>query len=202
MAQETTIKLDENQSAAVPASVVIGPAPSLRLDLGCGTNKKQGFMGVDVIAFEGVDVVCDLGKETWPWADGSVEEAHCSHFVEHLAFNPERPERIHFVNELYRVLKKGGKATIITPHWCSPRQWGDYTHREPVSEWWYFYLNADWRKKNAPHDTAYTCDFDATPPGYAPNPALQVYNQERVMYALTWYKSAADDMIATLIKNR
>jgi hypothetical protein len=38
-------------------------------------------VGADVRAFEGVDVVCDLGNDPWPWADHSVDVAHASHVV-------------------------------------------------------------------------------------------------------------------------
>ena len=87
------------------------------------------WVGVDSRPFPGVDVVLDLTARThdagcnthvgaarcdcsanardrlapfapWPWADASIDEAHSSHFIEHLT----APERAHFVNELYRVL--------------------------------------------------------------------------------------------------
>src|SRR5687767_3667033 len=83
----------------------------LKLDLGCGLNKREGFSGVDVREFPGVDLVMDLRKP-WLWTDESVAEAHCSHFIEHLT----APERIHFVNELHRVLVPGGKCQVIVPH--------------------------------------------------------------------------------------
>ena len=57
--------------------------PLLKLDLGCGKNKQAGFHGVDSIKFEGVDTICDLTKP-WPWADSSVSDVYCSHFIEHL----------------------------------------------------------------------------------------------------------------------
>src|SRR3989304_3239050 len=67
----------------------------------------------------------------WPWANDSVSEVHCSHTLEHF----ERRERVHVMNELYRVLIPGGKATIIVPHWASNRSYGDMTHCwPPVSE--------------------------------------------------------------------
>src|SRR5688572_13911022 len=99
----------------------------IKLDLGCGPNKKEGFLGVDSIKFKGVDVVFDLATGRWPWKDNSVSEAHASHFVEHL----DAKERTHFVNELYRVLKPGATAQIIVPHWASQRAYGDPTHKWP-----------------------------------------------------------------------
>ena len=175
-----------------------------KLDLGCGKNKREGFSGVDSIAFDGVDVVCDLTVAPWPFADGSVEEVHSSHFIEHLT----APQRIVFANELHRVLKKGGKATLIAPHWCSCRAYGDMTHQwPPVSEFWFYYLSRKWRVEdgNAPHDdieynkNGYSCDFDATW-GYSLGQHLHTRNQEYQQFALGNYKESAQDIIATLTK--
>lgn len=178
---------------------------NLKIDFGCGKHKQEGFIGVDVIAFEGVDVVMDIGKDKWPWEDNSVIEAHASHFVEHL----KPMQRVHFVNELFRVMKKpvydngklvSGFAKIITPHWASCRAYGDLTHEwPPVSEFWYFYLSKDWRKDNAPHNDFYTCDFD-TLWDYSLNPVLIGRNDEYVRNALSFYKEAALDMVVTLTK--
>lgn len=169
------------------------PKP-LRLDFGCGKNPREGFQGVDVRDF-GQPHTVDL-RGPWPWKDGAVEEAHASHFIEHLT----GPERIHFVNELYRVLVPGGKCQIAVPHWASCRAYGDLTHQwPPVSEFWFYYLSKPWREQNAPHNDDYSCDFEATW-GYVMNPALLVRNQEYQQFALANYKEAAQDMVATLTK--
>jgi SAM-dependent methyltransferase len=167
-----------------------------RLDFGCGPHPREGFEGVDVRSFDGkVTHVLDLRKP-WPWKDGSVAEAHASHFVEHLTAS----ERVHFVNELYRVLVPGGKCTIITPNWSSCRAYGDVTHQwPPVSEFWYYYLLKEWRAINAPHNDGYTCDFDATW-GWSLHPSLLTRNAEFQQDALTWHKEAGQDLIATLTR--
>lgn len=167
----------------------------MKLDLGAGINKKEGFIGVDVRAFPGVDVVADLTKP-WPWADESVDEVHCSHMIEHLTAE----QRIFFVNELYRVLKPKGTATLIAPHWASTRAYGDLTHQwPPVCEMWFFYLDKDWRAVNAPHNDGYNCDFAATW-GYGMHQSLLTRNPEFQQFALNFYKEAAQDIHATLVK--
>lgn len=183
----------------------------MKLDLGAGKNKTEGFLAVDRVAFPGIDHVCDLGREAWPFADGSVDEARASHFVEHLT----PPERVHFVNELHRVLKKGGQCAIIVPHWSSCRAYGDVSHQwPPVTEFWFPYLDAGWRASQAPHldaasleaagtpagALAYRCDFACTQPGYSPLPTLTGKAPEFVGFAFTHYREAAGDMTATLIK--
>jgi SAM-dependent methyltransferase len=170
--------------------------PPLKLDLGCGKNKVAAdWIGVDSRPFPGVDQVVDLTK-TWPWEEGSVDEVNASHVVEHF----DGVERVHFVNELYRVLKMGGQAKIITPHWAAARAYGDLTHKwPPVSEFWYYYLNLEWREVNAPHNDSYTCNF-AAGWGYVPRADLNSRNEHYQVYAMANYKEACQDIVATLTK--
>jgi hypothetical protein len=174
----------------------------VKLDIGCGKNKREGFHGVDQYAMEGVDTVLQIGVDVWPWEDGSVDELHASHFVEHLTAT----QRVHFYNEACRVMKQGAKATIITPHWASNRAYGDPTHQwPPVSEMSFYYLKQEWRDTQAPHtdkkwnQEGFSCDFDASC-GYSFSPELSVRNQEYLQFALANYKEAAQDLHATLIK--
>lgn len=203
-------------------------APILKLDLGCGKNKAAGFLGIDRREFDGVDGVTDLtgtrwifytkgfeglarfesSTEAWYLPDSSVTEVHCSHFLEHLNHNAESPQRVRFMNELYRVLIPGGKATIITPHWCSNRAYGDFTHADkPVSEMFYYYISKTWREGNAPDNDiqwnpdGYSCDFDATW-GYALHPTIVSRNPEYQSHALQFWKEAAQDLHATLIAKK
>lgn len=171
-------------------------AQPIRLDIGCGKNKKPGFIGIDVKAFDGVDVALNAGVDRWPYEDGSVTEIHASHFVEHL----EAHERIHFVNEAYRVLIPDGKMAVITPHWCSQRAYGDLTHKwPPVSEMWFYYLDKDWRAINAPHNDQYTCHFQCVW-GYSEHPALSVRNAEYKQHAMSFWKEAVQDTHCTMTK--
>jgi len=171
----------------------------IKLDFGCGKKPREGFAGVDIRDF-GQKYVVDLTKR-WPWKDGSVSEAHASHFIEHLT----GPERIHFVNELWRVLVPGGKCQVITPHWNSCRAYGDLTHQwPPVSEFWFYYLSQEWRATNAPHNEGnggYLPDlnFECTW-GFSLHPLLQARNQEYQNHALTFWKEAAQDLMATMVK--
>ena len=174
----------------------------IKLDLGCGPNKKAGFIGCDQHPMSGVDQVFDIGLARWPFADASVEEINASHFIEHLT----AMQRVHVYNEAYRVLLAGGKMTITTPHWASNRAYGDPTHQwPPVSEMSFYYLKREWRLAQAPHTDAewltggYACDFDATW-GYALHPALHVRSAEHNQFAMQFYKEAAQDMACTLTK--
>jgi methyltransferase family protein len=170
-------------------------AQPLKLDLGCGTKKQPGFLGVDARAFPGVDVVADL-RAPWPWPDAGVEEVFSSHFLEHLT----GPERIHFVNELYRVLRVGGKATLVVPSWSSARAYGDLTHQwPPVSPFWFFYLNKAWREKEAPHSDFYLCDFDVQYRFSIHERFRNARDDERDFVSL-FYINGAQDIFAQFVK--
>jgi hypothetical protein len=74
------------------------------------------------------------------------------------------------------------------------------THQwPPVSEFWFYYLSKEWRAINAPHNDGYTCDFQATW-GYGLNPALHARNVEFQQYAVSNFKEAISDIMATLVK--
>jgi SAM-dependent methyltransferase len=178
----------------------------LKLDLGCGTLKKEGYIGVDKFKFPEVDIVVDLGSETWPWEDNSVDDVNCYNFIEHLTNFNGKWERVHFFNELFRVLKKEAKANLAFPHWCSTRYYGDPTHCEPFSEMGFFYLNKKWREENAPHadkkynPNGYSCDFESSW-GYSVRQDLLEKDKEFVTHAVNTEKEAAQDIIAILSKN-
>jgi SAM-dependent methyltransferase len=168
----------------------------VRLDIGCGKNKKEGFTGVDALPFDGVDVVHNL-TDRWPWDDGAVDEIHASHVIEH--FNAG--QRCFIFNEMHRVLKVGGTVTLIAPHWASNRAYGDPTHQwPPFAEMALFYLDKAWRETQAPHtNDLLSCDFAATW-GYSLNPALNTRNEEYRQYAVNNHKEAVQDLHATLVK--
>ncbi len=174
----------------------------MKLDIGCGPNKKEGFVGVDQYPFPGVDHVVKVGSERLPFDDGVVEEVHASHFVEHLTAT----ERCHLMNELHRVMAPGAKMTMIVPHWGSNRAYGDPTHQwPPIGEMWFNYLKRDWRKEQAPHTDksnwpeGYDCDFEATW-GYSMHPTLHTRNAEFQQFALNFYREGPQDIHATLTR--
>jgi hypothetical protein len=35
------------------------------LDIGCGKNKRDGFIGIDQYPIQGVDAICDLSATEW-----------------------------------------------------------------------------------------------------------------------------------------
>ncbi len=171
------------------------PPKLLRLDLGAGQNKREGFLGVDLYAE--TDIKADLMKFPWPWKDESVEEVVSSHFFEHVP----GAIRGQFMDELWRVLIPGGKATFITPYWSSMRAIQDPTHQwPPIAEASYLYFNKTWREQNKLEHYLCTCDFDFSY-GYALDPETNTRSTLEVQaFWVKHYIGAVSDLQVTLVK--
>ncbi|MFO8164423.1 MAG: methyltransferase domain-containing protein [Desulfatiglandales bacterium] len=81
----------------------------LKLDIGCG-QKKEGFIGIDIIPAEGVDFVLDITSEKIPLQDDTGDEVFSNHFFEHIDSPKEALE------ELIRVSVEGATFEIWTPY--------------------------------------------------------------------------------------
>jgi len=97
----------------------------VKLDMGCGDVKEDGFIGIDKEAIKIVDIVMDI--EETPYKEIPSECASlilASHLVEHL-----KPwKMIDIMNEWWRILKPEGQLMIATPYAGSPMFWQDPTH--------------------------------------------------------------------------
>ncbi len=96
---------------------------SIRIELGCGRTKGQGFIGIDNKDLPGVDIIADLEEGLPFFPDDSVDLIYSSHFLEHV----DNFENL--MGECFRVLKKDGVMEIAVPHFSNPYFYSDYTHR-------------------------------------------------------------------------
>lgn len=187
----------------------------LKLDIACGQSKGhfngttgvqdgEGWTGVDYVGTDATDVVHDLTVYPWPFDDNSVDEARCSHYIEHtpheVIVNGEPIDGlIAFMNELHRILKPGAKCQVIAPYYSSMRAWQDPTHRRAISEMTFHYFKQEWLIANRLDHYPITCDFDSEW-GYAVNQRLQSRTPEFGQYALVAEINAVDDIIVTMTK--
>lgn len=94
----------------------------MKLNLGCGTDVKAGWVNLDLFPLKGVDVVHDLKNFPWPFKDDSVEEIIMVHIIEHL------PDTVKVMEEVWRIMKDGGLLNITLPYWNSEDFLTDPTH--------------------------------------------------------------------------
>lgn len=97
----------------------------LSIDLGCGFCKPEGFVGVDIYPWSEEDIIADL-SEKFPFPDNSVDEVRAHDIIEHL------PDRIHTMNEIWRICKHGAAIDIRVPSTDGRGAFQDPTH---VSFW-------------------------------------------------------------------
>lgn len=125
----------------------------MKLNLGCGQHRLDGYINVDAAAACEPDQVVDLEVFPWPWADDSVAVARFHHSLEHMGGDPKVFLRI--MQELYRVMVPGGRLEIAAPHPRSDGFIGDPTHVRIVTpqvlQLFDRRLNAEWQAQGAPN---------------------------------------------------
>lgn len=126
-------------------TALLAESAGIRLDIGCGANKQEGFVGLDMQPLEGVDIVWDVNLHPWPLPDGCALVAMCSHLVEHIppcivTAEGTRWPFLEFMDEVWRILRPGGEFAISCPHGFSSGFLQDPTHCNPINEatWAYF----------------------------------------------------------------
>jgi len=84
----------------------------VKLNLGCGLDKRSGYVNIDVREDVKPDLAINLEDELLKrFQDESVEEIFAKDFIEHLSWRIVED----FIRDCFRVLKKGGKMFIQTP---------------------------------------------------------------------------------------
>lgn len=123
------------------------------LDLGCGTTKVAGAVGMDNVALPGVDIVHDMLVFPYPFDDQSADEIYLNNVIEHFTLT----EGQSIFREAYRVLRSDNVLHVRVPHVFTVAAWADPTHSSSFtfvsSEFfdsrsaksYYKELNARWR---------------------------------------------------------
>jgi ubiquinone/menaquinone biosynthesis C-methylase UbiE len=107
------------------------------LDVGCGSNKYPGSLGIDIARIKGVDFVADVTAGL-PFKDSSIDGVYASHVLEHF------DDLVGVMNEIWRVCKPGGRVYITVPHASSSfMTWRDPTHRRGLSLSTFTYFDPD-----------------------------------------------------------
>jgi hypothetical protein len=86
----------------------------MKLNMGCGHNKRPGYVNVDLFPECSPDLVCDLEVLPWPWGDNSVDAVMFNHSLEHLGQSSK--VFLGMMKELYRVCRDGAEIEINVPH--------------------------------------------------------------------------------------
>lgn len=116
---------------------IIAQRTGIMLDIGCGSRKQKGFVGLDKRGLPGVDIIHDLEVFPYPIDDERCLTIMGSHIIEHI-----KPWlTIDFFNELWRIMKPQGQLALSTPYAGSRGFWQDPTHCNGFSEITFTYFD-------------------------------------------------------------
>jgi len=148
---------------------------SKKLNLGCGTKIKAGWINLDIAPGSGIDVVHDIEKLPLPFKNGEFEEVLCEDILEHVEYIP-------VLRDIHRILKNGGSAMIRVPHFTSKTNFIDPTHKKRFSiETFDFFVSGTKRYRKRPYyfDFAFEhcrevkIDFEYGSPEFFLNPTVE-----------------------------
>lgn len=120
----------------------------VRLNLGCGSDVKEGWVNVDKFPANSTVVQADF--PALPFSENSADEILLSHVLEHFGFKDGQT----LCTEMHRVLKPGGSAYIEVPDiaWCcaqflgapEPQQFTDPTNDYNTQHKWGLFAMSLW----------------------------------------------------------
>ena len=136
----------------------------VKLNLGCGSKKLDGYINVDKYDTYNPDIIHDLEKFPYPFEDNTINEILLSHVLEHIGQNPDIFNSI--IKEFYRICVHGAKIDIRVPHPRHDDFIADPTHVRPITVLGLQLYNKDLNKKwelsgaaNTPMGIIHNVDF-------------------------------------------
>lgn len=111
------------------------------VELGCGPDKQQGRIGIDVVDLPEVDIVANLEEGLPFFPNNSIDTFYANHVLEHLDHFEE------VMREVHRTLKPGGKLILRAPHFSNPFFYSDFTHKRFFGLYSFEYLSRTARFK-------------------------------------------------------
>lgn len=94
----------------------------LKLNLGCGKDKREGYLNCDFIREVNPDFICDLSKKL-PFKDNSVNEILLNHVIEHVKNWDEV-----LIKEIYRICKNNAIIKIRAPYFKHESAFSNFQH--------------------------------------------------------------------------
>jgi SAM-dependent methyltransferase len=97
-----------------------------RLNLGCGHDKRVGWLNADNFVECQPDMMIDIEATPWPFEADAFDHVLMKHVLEHVGADFKVFQAV--MRELYRVIAPGGFLDIHVPHVRSDLFWSDPTH--------------------------------------------------------------------------
>lgn len=97
----------------------------IKLNIGGGSTKREGYFNIDIVELPEVDIVANLNEPLSLLPDNSVERVYTCHVLEHVS------NLLGLMEELHRVCAADAELEIIVPHFSNPLYYSDPTHVRP-----------------------------------------------------------------------
>ena len=125
----------------------------MKLNLGCGNKKMEGYVNIDSVRDVNPDRLIDLEKGLKAFKGNSVDEIYTSHTLEHIQ------NFVFIMEEIHRVCKPHAIVRIIVPYYAHPVAFQDPTHVRFFTEKTFHYFDSSYAKKYPDFDYRFKCDF-------------------------------------------
>ena len=83
----------------------------MRLNLGSHNKTIEGYVNVDALHLDNVDITHDLTEFPYPFEENSIDEILMTELLEHISWR----QSVNVLRECHRILKPGGKMQIQVP---------------------------------------------------------------------------------------
>ena len=134
------------------------PSDNIKIILGGGPKKTEGWLNLDILPIPEVDIVCDLNQGI-PLPDNSVVAISARHLLEHL------DDTVKIMEEIWRVAKPEAVVSIKVPYYASMGAYQDPTHRRFFTEKTFQYFLPHKEHRTVP-DYHFRAEFEIVSIGY------------------------------------
>ncbi len=107
----------------------------MKLQIGCGNDKRKGYINLDGSKDVKPDILWNLEKTPLPFKTNQFNEILANHVLEHVT------NFISLMHELHRISKNEGKIIIRTPFYSAWGQFNDPTHVRYFTPYTFNYFN-------------------------------------------------------------
>jgi SAM-dependent methyltransferase len=108
-----------------------------KVNLGAGTDIRNGWINHDIASLEGIEIVHDLNQKPWPWQESSVDEILAMDVIEHL------DNFLQAMEEMWRIMRTGAVLVARVPYMGSWSFIADPTHKRSFHETTFMHFDPD-----------------------------------------------------------
>lgn len=103
----------------------------LKLNLGSGPKRHEGFLNIDKEKYFHPDILHDLETFPYPFENDQISEIKFHHVLEHLGQHPETFNKI--MKEIFRICCNNALIEILVPHHRHEYFFADPGHVRPIT---------------------------------------------------------------------